>query len=101
MPFTEPADRRKMDKIKQLQAELHTLEVDVKPGDLCFYQYRRMMKEWKKQPRWTTVDTLLAPVFPDPEQRAYVLAFLVFFAFKALPYERQKQAENGDVTGED
>lgn len=101
MPFTEPNDRRKMDRIKQLQAELHALEVDVKPGDLCFYQYRRMMKEWNKSPRWTTVDNLLSPMFPDQEQRAYMLAFLVFFAFKALPYEREKQRENGDVTGED
>lgn len=101
MPFTEPKDRRKMDKLKNLQAELSAMEIDVKPGDLCFYQYRRMMREWKKSTRWTTVDTLLAPLFPDPEQRAYFLAFLVFFAFKALPYERQKQSENGDITGDE
>lgn len=101
MPFTEPKDRAKMDKIRNLQAELRAIEVDVKPGDLCFVQYRRMMREFKKQRRWTVIDSLLSPIFPDAEQRAYFLAFLVFFAFHALPYEREKQRENGDITGED
>lgn len=98
MPFTETVDRRKMDKILEMQRELMTMVSDVKPGDLCFVQYRKLMRQWKHQPRWTTVDTLAAPLFPDAETRAYFLAFLVFFAFHALPYERTKQRENGDVT---
>src|SRR5581483_1143486 len=101
MPFTEVADRRKMEKILEMQRELMTLVSDVKPGDLCFVQYRKLMREWRKSPRWTTVDTLAAPIYPDPEHRAYFLAFLVFFAFHAMPYERTKQRENGDVSGED
>ncbi len=51
MPFTETADRRKMDKILELQRELMTMVSDVKPGDLCFVQYRKIMREWKKSPR--------------------------------------------------
>lgn len=100
MPFTEQQDREKMDKLHQLQHDLHDLQATVKPGDICFVQYRRMMLAWEQAPRWTTVDALLAPLVPDAEQRAYLLAFLVFFNFKALPYERTKQRENGDVTGE-
>lgn len=99
MPFTEATDRRKMDKILEMQRELVAMVSAVKPGDLCFAQYRKLMREWNKSPRWTTVDTLAAPLFPDSDTRAYFLAFLVFFAFHALPYERAKQRENGDVTG--
>lgn len=97
MPFTESKDRRKMDRIIALQQELHGLSVDIKPGDRCFVEYRRMMAEWAKNPKWTTVDQIASAIFPDEMTRAYFLAFLVFFAFKALPYERTKQRENGDV----
>lgn len=97
MPFTEPKDRRKMDTLLHLQMELAKLHKDIKPGDLCFVQYRRMIREWNKNPRWTTVDNIAAGLFPDTEMRAAFLAFLVFFNFKALPYERMKQRENGDI----
>lgn len=97
MPFTESKDRRKMDRILALQQELHSLAVDIKPGDRCFIEYRRIMSEWRKNPRWTTVDQLASAIFPDEATRAYFLAFLVFFAMKAMPYEREKQRENGDV----
>lgn len=98
MPFTETKDRRKMDRLLNLQMEIGALQKDIKPGDLCFVQYRRMIREWNKNPRWTTVDNIAAGLFPNDEMRAAFLAFMVFFAFKALPYEREKQRENGDIT---
>lgn len=101
MPFTETKDRRKMDKIQAMTRELHDLMVDVKPGDRCFLEYRRMMQEWRKNPRWTTIDTLAANILPDEQARAHFLAFLVFFLIHGMPYERAKQRENGDITGED
>lgn len=97
MPFTETKDRRKMDKIIDLQRELAAMMNEVKPGDRCFVEYRQMMKKWGSNPRWTTCDQILSTMFPDDTQRAFFLAFLVFFNLKVMPYERIKQRENGDV----
>lgn len=97
MPFTEAKDRRKMDKILDLQRELASMVNDIKPGDRCFVEYRQMMKKWNASPKWTTADQILSAMFPDDHQRAFLLAYLVFFMFKVMPYERMKQRENGDV----
>ena len=100
MPFTKTKDRRKMDRIQAMTRELRDLMIDIKPGDRCFLEYRRMMREWKKNTGWTTADTLAANLLPDEQARAYFLAFLVFFNLHVMPYERMKQRENGDITGE-
>lgn len=97
MPFTETKDRRKMDRIIELQKELASMMNEVKPGDRCFVEYRQMMKKWAANPKWTTCDQILSAMFPDDSQRAFFLAFLVFFMLKVMPYERMKQRENGDV----
>jgi hypothetical protein len=66
-------------------------------GDRCYVEYRRMIQAWKDNPRWTTADQLLTWLYPNPIKRAYLLAFLVFFAMRILPYEIQKIKENGDI----
>ncbi len=67
-------------------------------GDRCFLEYKYLLEEWTKSPRWTTVDELATRMFPDKHDRAFFLAFLVFFAEKVMPYEISKKGANGDVT---
>lgn len=67
------------------------------PGDLCFMYYRKIMEEWRATPRWTTIDTILSKLVKDPNERAFLLAFLVFFNIHGMEYEQKKRAENGDI----
>lgn len=97
MPFTAKPDREKVDRVLALARTLDEIRKDLKPGDRCFSHYRGMKKAWAKSRRWTTVDELAKVLFPDDEMRAYFLGFLVFFALEAMPYEREKKTENGDV----
>jgi len=69
------------------------------PGDRCFREYRYIMDEWAKSPRWGTIDHLAERLHPDAYERAFFLAFLVFFAKHAMPYEESKVKENGDIRG--
>ena len=69
------------------------------PGDTCYILYNDIMKRWKECPRWTTIDAILTDLFPDQFQRAFFLAFLVFFNIHGMPYEEKKRAENGDIDG--
>lgn len=67
------------------------------PGSRCFVTYRQFKARWKENPRWRTVDEIAAQFWPNPFKRAAMLAFMVFFAFVVLDYERLKQAEHGDI----
>ncbi len=67
------------------------------PGDRCFIAYREIMKDWNKDPRWTTIDRLWKAVEPDDTKRAILLALIVHMGFHGLPYEELKQEENGDI----
>lgn len=67
------------------------------PGDRCYLHYKKMIQMWTASPRWTCVDQILEDFMTDDEERAFFLAFLVFFAEKVMPYEKLKQQENGDV----
>lgn len=69
------------------------------PGDRCYREYKHIMDEWQKSKRWGTVDQLAERLFPDDYDRAYFLAFLVFFAKQAMPYEESRIKLNGDITG--
>lgn len=83
MPFITPDHRRNPD--------------GTIPGDLCFMYYREIMDQWRKEPRWTTIDTILSKVVKSPFERAFLLAFLVFFNIHGMEYEQKKRAENGDI----
>jgi hypothetical protein len=67
------------------------------PGDCCYEEYSKMIQAWTIEPRWTMVDAIAAQIWPDKWKRAFILAFLVFFALKVMPYELKKQVENGDI----
>jgi hypothetical protein len=90
MPFIKQEARRELDT-KSRQPE--------NSGELCYEEYKKMMKAWRDTPRWCTVDALLGSVVGvhDPLQRAKVLAFLVFFWREVTPYEWRKAIENGDI----
>ena len=76
----------------------HVLGVEVKPGDRCFKEYEALIKAWTESPRWTTADELLRFLSPDDQERARILAYLVFFSMHVMKYEIQKQWQNGDIT---
>lgn len=69
------------------------------PGEACYIQYKEMMYMWSKAPCWSTVDYMLQSMLPDltAEDRATILALMVFFQLHVMPYELKKREENGDV----
>lgn len=67
------------------------------PGDLCYLEYKYIMEQWRESPRWTTIDQLATRFSPDKHERAFFLAFLVFFSLHGMPYEYGKRADNGDI----
>lgn len=68
------------------------------PGELCYMEYVRILKEWRESPRWKTVDRLFREVVPGGDvDTAQRLAFMVFFVKHVMPYEEQKAKENGDI----
>lgn len=97
MPFTTLENRQKMKKFLLSELENNPVIPEVVGGDRCYVEYKRMVEAWIEQPRWTTVDEIAKFLSDDPQERAKILAFLVFFAFYALPYEEKKRSENGDV----
>ena len=88
MPFV-PQESRK--KIKETGA-WETV------GDLCYMKYLPMIKVWKAERRWTTFHNLTRVAFDiDDEQAAKLLAWMVMFVKEVMPYEYEKEKENGDV----
>lgn len=86
MPFTPPEDRLKTD-----------ITGPEKRGDYCFQHYRRMLRAWRAETRWTIADELAANLYPDPEHRAEFLAYLVFFIKHVMPYEHLQCTKNGEI----
>lgn len=87
MPFIKQEDRAK--SIDEL--------LEGVPGEKCFVHYRPMMRRWHANPCWKTVDQIACHFWPDPSERARMLAFLVFFNLHVMPYELKKREENGEV----
>lgn len=70
------------------------------PGDRCYREYKHIMDEWRKSSRWGTIDRLAERLYGDPYERAFFLAFMVFFCEHGMNYETDRRMENGDITGE-
>jgi hypothetical protein len=83
MPFVEKSHRKQPDP---------TIA-----GDRCFVEYKEIMSQWRKNPRWTTADQLLQGLIPDPFHRAYALAYAVFFVKHVMKYEKRKEKLNGGI----
>ena len=115
MPFTKPEDRKKIDTFNEGAIatmlsnpvkHLHNVSV----GDKCYYFYKKMMDKWAKERRWTTAHNIYQQMienindcymFDEDTKRADELAWQVFFTLQVMPYELEKQAENGDIKGDE
>ena len=69
------------------------------PGDRCYTAYVKLMEAWTAEPRWTTVDRMAEFIWPNQWNRAMMLAFLVFFCKVVMPYEIEKEKQNGGIDG--
>lgn len=82
----------------------------IQPGDRCYYYYRGMVKQWKANPRWTTAHEIFKRMMfsygitshPSTDEQAewdaaHLLAWQVFFVRYVLPYEDEKEKENGTI----
>lgn len=94
MPFIDKLSRDCIPETPYAEDLAKILET---PGEKCFVFYRRFIREWRKDPRWSTADKLLAHIIPCSEKRAEVLAYLVFFVLHVIPYELEKREEHGEV----
>jgi len=89
MPFIDIQSRKDLDAVKRLPNS---------PGELCYVEYKKLIEEWNKDSRWTTVHKLFAITFGlSEEDTAKVLAWQVFLHTKVYPYEDIKKQENGDI----
>lgn len=79
---------------------------EVKPGDRCYVHYEYMVRVFKADTSWGTVDALFRDVVlnfncdeleREAELSARYLAWHVFFQLHVIPYERTKRYENGDI----
>lgn len=81
---------------------------DMQPGDLCYFYYASMVRQWKANPRWTTAHEIYKQVMlntrrpgvalmDDDELCARNLAWQVFFQLHVMKYEEQKRIANGDI----
>lgn len=88
MPFIPPENRKRIEKTGAWETV----------GDLCYMHYKPMIEAWRKERRWTTAHNLFKKTFDvNDEQAAKTLAFLVLFHKEVMPYEYEKEQENGDI----
>jgi len=73
-------------------------------GDRCYVPYKKMVDEWRKEPRWSTAHKIYMGLTRMPigemnedDWVAAQLAWQVFFQLHVMPYELKKREENGDV----
>lgn len=81
------------------------------PGQHCYVAYKEMVKAWNKEPRWTTAHLIYKDVLNAKKADAAAnefagvsdglialdLAWQVFFQKYVMPYEDQKERENGTI----
>ena len=105
MPFVTPSKRISLDN-------KGTIEV---PGDLCYVIYKRLMRVWKDEPRWTTAHEMYKLYMSEMTTNwlrdwsnrtrlthadlttAAALAWQVFFHKHVMDYENKKIIENGEI----
>jgi len=92
MPFIPKRDREEIDGMDRDPAT---------PGERCYCFYKDMVSKWRKNPRWTTADSIYQQVCAQEvlkvQQVAKELAWQVFFNIHVMPYELQKEREHGTI----
>lgn len=92
MPFVPKENREIIDK--------YGLSACKTVGDMCYYYYKDMVKQWKECPRWTTAHLIYKNIYRESYYDldcAQQLAWQVFFQTYVMPYEYKKRKENGDI----
>ena len=82
-----------------------TLTEDWQPEDYCYFYYKEMVEEWKKNPGWSTAHNIYRKmkaqttnlIYKMDKEIAKELAWQVFFQLYVIPYELKKKEENGDI----
>jgi len=91
MPFIPPQQRLRID----MEGKSRCQSV----GDLCYVEYKKLMEDWKKEPRWTTAHNITKEFanFESDIDVARFLAYMVWFNIHVMNYEKEKIKENGDI----
>jgi len=110
MPFTTPEKRKKVDtltdqEVREILLTYKSTEFGFNVGDKCYYFYKKMMIKWHKERRWTTIHNIYKQMrgqvklnnIDEDAQRAYELAFKVFFSRHAMKYEDEMEKRNGII----
>ena len=104
MPFIKQELREKV-----LAADWDDPILYEEPGNLCFKYYHQMVTEWKKEPRWRTAHNIFKELvrrrehpqsvnFEDLDHlTAKELAWQIFLKAYIIPYEMDKELENGTI----
>lgn len=110
MPFIAPKRRDEIHKDGPSACQ------DV--GDPCFIFYSQIMSIWRTEPRWRTAHRIYRQFFLEPVSTAFFqlvyeqiqdkfelmdviaashLAYQVFFQTFVMPYEVEKENQNGTI----
>lgn len=67
-------------------------------GEMCFKEYYPLIESLKKERRWTTIHNEFKKAFKlEDKKAAKILAWAVFFMWEVQKYEKEKEAENGEI----
>lgn len=106
MPFIKPEKRKIIDNLEdytKIFFDEHHFDFQV--GDICYCFYKQMVDLWKKTPRWYTAHQIYLQKemvvknknYSEDARAAVELAWQVFFQKYVIPYENQKEKENGGI----
>jgi hypothetical protein len=100
MPFITKRQRDLIEESGQISP-------DPEPGERCYVFYRDMVRSWKSNRRWTEAHRIYRRTRALSEQlrrdekiedaTALELAWQVFFYKHVIPYENEKEVENGTI----
>lgn len=84
MPFITPEHRDKPDMTV--------------PGDMCYLEYKQLVEKLRPM-SWTKFSEITKDWFEleDQEETQHFLAWMVAFIKVVMPYEDQKEKDNGTI----
>jgi hypothetical protein len=111
MPFIKQRRRELIDKDQYYSLTKEFGEVQ--PGDRCYFYYKEMVDKWKANPRWTTAHEIYKSMIKESvddicinkdDLERYIdnitarqLAWQVLFIKYIMPYEDEKEEQNGSI----
>jgi hypothetical protein len=68
-------------------------------GDYCYVEYKKLIDEFRSNRRWTNVHEMTKKFFDlaNDTDTSRFLAYMVWFIKEVMPYELEKEAENGTI----